>query len=385
VDHREVLLAALFTAVSLPAALLPVIATTDGRVGLASMAIAGFDVLRATAMVSAAVAYRRVDAVLAAACAVMMVQLLSLGAYLSMRGGTTPASETEEGSAVVRRQLGYAASYQGAIVANLVREQAHAYYLAAHVSPVAYAIYAVGLLQVPFLGAAAHSLNDVLIVRGSEMHGRGEVNELVALWHRSALALASVAFPVFATLWIFAPELFRVLFGATYDASVPVFRLSLLLQPLTVPLLHTMLRATGRTGAAARAEIVSLVVAVGSLPFLVHRMGLVGAVTSLVVASLAFQLTGSRVLLSELRRTPATLLPWRTLALLLGASLGSAVASRLLVAALPPVARLALGVPASFALCLCIAWVTGLLPPEGRARVRALAARLSARLGQARA
>lgn len=384
-DQREVLLAAAFTAVSVPAALLPVLATTDGRVGLASLAIAGFDTVRATMMVCAALVYRRVDAVLAAAAAVMTLQLLSLGAYLSIRRASGDVREPAETSSVVRRQLGYAASYQGAIVANLVREQAHAYYVAASVSPGAYAIYAVGLLQVPFLGAAASSLNDVLIVHGSEMHGRGEIEPLVALWHRSSLALAALAFPVFATLWIFAPELFRVLFGATYAASVPIFRLSLLLQPLAVPLLHTMLRATNRTGAAARAEVVSLVVAIGSLPLLVHRFGPLGAVTSLVLASLVFQLTGLRVLLSELRRTPATLLPWRRLATLLSAALASALAARLLVTPLPPFARLALGVPASFAACLWIAWRSGLVPESGRTRVRAGVARLSARWRHVRA
>ncbi|HEV7992041.1 MAG TPA: lipopolysaccharide biosynthesis protein [Gemmatimonadaceae bacterium] len=384
-DHREVLLAALFTAVSIPAALLPVLATTDGRVGLASLAIAGFDVLRATAMVSAALVFRRVDAVLAAAAAVMTLQLLALGTYLVAQRKPAGPKEVKGTHSVVRRQLGYAASYQGAIVANLVREQAHAYYVAANVSTSAYAIYAVGLLQVPFLGAAAHSLNDVLIVHGSEMHGRGEIDPLVSLWHRSAIALASVAFPVFVTLWLFAPDLFRVLFGATYGASVPVFRLSLLLQPLSVPLLHTMLRATGRTGAAARAEIVSLVVAVGSLPLLVHRVGPLGAVTSLVLASVAFQLTGSRVLLHELRRTPATLLPWRSLASLLSAAVASAVGARVLATPLPPVARLALGIPTSFAAYLCIAWRMGLVDAEDRARLQARIARLSARWSDAHA
>lgn len=378
-DQREIALAALFTALSLPAGLLPVLATTDGRVGLASIAIAGFDVLRATAMVGAALAYRRLDAVLVAASSIMMLQALSLGGYLFSGRRAVVVHDAEPTPSIVRRQLRYAASYQGAIVANLVREQAHAYYVAANVTASGYAVYAVGLLQVPFVGAVASSLNDVLIVHGSEMHARGDDGALVALWHRSALALASIAFPVFTTLWVFAPELFQILFGATYAASVPVFRLSLLLLPMSVPLLHTMLRATGRTGAAARAEVVSLVVAIGSLPFLVHRMGPLGAVTSLVLASLAFQFVGSRVLLSELRQTAAGILPWRGLASLFGAALVGAILARVLMEPFPSVARLALGAPTSFAACVAIAWTTGLLPAEVRDRVRAGARRFTGR------
>ena len=374
-DHREVLLAALYTAVSLPAALLPVIATTDGRVGLASAAIAGFDVLRALAMLGAALIYRRVDAVLAGAAGVAVLQLLALGGYVLRQPGERRPRKTEDMPSVGRAQLSYAVSYQGAIVANLVREQAHAYYVAGVVAPSAYAIYAVGLLQVPFVGAAAQSLNDVLIVHGSEMHARGDTPALVALWHRAVLALALFAVPAFATLWVFAPELFRVLFGPAYVASVPVFRLSLLLLPMSVPLLHTMLRATGRTGVAARAELLTLFVALGTLPLLVSRFGTIGAVISLVVASLVFQVSGSSALARELHRRPTDFLPWGAL-LRLGLFAGaSAVTARALTGFLPPIGRLAIGAPIAIAACLTVAWYRGLVAEGDRARVLATALR----------
>jgi O-antigen/teichoic acid export membrane protein len=371
-DHREVLFAAVYVGVSLPASLLPVLATTDGRVWLATGAIAGFDVMRALAMLAVALRYHRVDLVLAAAAVVAVLQDLALAVYVIRQRARSEHARKASDASLAREQTAYALSYQGAIVANLVREQAHAYYVAGVVAPGAYAIYAVGLLQVPFVGAIAQSLNDVLIVHGSAMHARRETDALVMLWHRAAMGLALLVLPVFATLWVFAPELFRVLFGRMYVASVPVFRVSLLLLPMSVPLLHTMLRATGRTVAAARAELLTLVVALGTLPILVGRFGTLGAVSSLVAASLVFQLSGASVLARELERSPATLLPWRALTLLVGMSAFSALAARALVDALPPVWRLLIGAPIALAGCFGGLWHTGLVPAEAQARARAL-------------
>jgi O-antigen/teichoic acid export membrane protein len=374
-EHREVLLAAIYTGVSLPASLLPVLATTDGRMWLATGAIAGFDVMRALAMVGVALRYHRVDLVLAAAAVVATLQVIALALYVTRQPSEPELARKATDASLARAQTTYAFSYQGAIVANLIREQAHAYYVAGVVAPGAYAIYAVGLLQVPFVGALAQSLNDVLIVHGSAMHARRETEALVMLWHRAALGLALLVLPALAILWVFAPELFRVLFGPIYLASVPVFRVSLLLLPMTVPLLHTMLRATGRTVAAARAELLTLVVALGTLPILVGRFGTLGAVSSLVAASLVFQLSGASVLARELERGVATLLPWRALTLLVVVSASSALGARALVGALPPAGRLLLGAPIALAGCIAGSWRAGLVPPEAKARARSLVVR----------
>lgn len=374
-DPHELRYLAIYVAVWLPASLLPVLATIDGRVKLATATIAGFDVLRAFAMVSAALLYRRVDLVLAAAAAVAVLQGIVLAGYVARQRGQPAPVPVANSSSVARDQAAYALSYQGAIVANLVREQAHAYYVAAIVAPASYAIYAVGLLQVPFLGAVTQSLNDVLIVHGSAMHARRETGALVALWHRAVLGLAMLALPAFATLWVFAPELFRRMFGPLYVASVPVFRLSLLLLPMSIPLLHTMLRTTGRTSAAARAEVLTLVVALGTLPFLVHWLGTSGAVLSLVAASVVFQLSGAAVLAQELALGPAAFLPWRSLAMLASISAASALTARLLVGTLPPGARLLLGAPLAVAGFATLAWRAGLVPEEARTRAKAIGTR----------
>lgn len=375
-DQREVLFAAMFTAVLLPAALLSVIATTDGRVKLASLAIAGFDALRALTMLGAAFVYQQLDAVLLSAAAVTALQFVVLAVYVLRRPGPVHAPLPTTGApSVGRAQMLYALSYQGAIVANLVREQAQSYYVAGVVPLSEYAVYAMGLLQIPFIGAVAQSLNDVLIVHGSAMHGRGDTNALLALWHRSVLVLALFAIPTFATFWVFAPELFLVLFGPVYAASVPVFRVSLFLLPMSVPLLHTMLRATGRTATAARAELLSLVVALGMLPVLVSQFGTLGAVVSLIAASVIFQLSGSSALCEELRRPPSTLLPWGALLLLLSEAAVSALVARALVASFAPATRLIVGIPLALAGCVTVAWFAGLIPEEDCVRVRMMVAR----------
>jgi O-antigen/teichoic acid export membrane protein len=353
---RAIVYVAAFTAVSVPVSLFPVAATADGRVGTASLAIAGFDMLRAAAMVVAALLVGRSDAVVAAAAVIALLQAAVYVAYLARR---VPDDADARGPAfpvVARAQLAYALTYYGATVASVLRDQAHSYYVAASVAPDRFAIYAVGLAPVPLVSAIAQSLTDILIVRGSALHRERAFDALLEVWHRSLLNLAIIVVPIVAAVEVFAPELFGTLFGAPYLASVPVFRVWILLLLFQIPLLHGILRTLSLTRSATSAEVASLIVGLVTLPLFVRLWGPLGAVLSLAAGAIAFQVLGMRAVRSSFAAAAAYAFPWPALLRLSLVATTVALAVRLGVGGLPTVLRLMLGLPialaGSFALAL---------------------------------
>lgn len=114
-------------------------------------------------------------------------------------------------------------------------------------SPVAYAIYSVGALEVPldtiFQGSVANVLRATLPVLIRE----GRLDEVVRLWRDSVRKLALIMIPSFVFLMVFADRLITTLFTKHYEASVRVFHIYLLVLPLDMLILNAVPQVFGRT------------------------------------------------------------------------------------------------------------------------------------------
>jgi O-antigen/teichoic acid export membrane protein len=333
--------------------------------------------LQSAALVVAAWWSRDLSVLLAAACGVMVVEVGALVAYLvwRARSGDTPRT------GLLREQLAYALPFAAAAFVGLSRDKLHAFYVGTTMTAAQFAVYAIGLLQIPAIDLLTQTVGEVVVLENTEHVAAGRVLQARATWHRAAVALAVILLPAFAVAEVFAPEVVTVLFGRDYAGAVPVLRTNLLLLPLAIFLTSPLLRATADLRLMLGADLASLAVAIATLVPLVRAFGPAGAVGSLVAGFATFSLIGSRRNAARLGLGLATFLPWRHLATLLVVAGVCAGIGRLLVQPVPPFWRLGLGPATSLALYAAVLWWTGLLPAADRMWVRELLRRVGAGRG----
>jgi len=360
---------AVFVALSVPASLLPVAAMVDRRARLVALVLTAFACLNAAAVIVTTWWARNLAALLAAVCGVMALEAGALLAYLVWRarsGGTTPRA------GLVRAQLAYALPFAAAALVGLLRDRLHAFYVGSATTAAEFAVYAVGLLQIPAIDLLTQTVGEVVVLENTGHFAAGRSLEARETYHRAAVALAAILFPVFAIAQAFAPEVITCLFGASYAGAVPVFRINLLLMPLAILLASPLLRSTADLRLMLGADVGSLAVAMVTLLPLVRAFGPAGAVGSLVAGSATFALLSSRRNAARLGVRLARFLPWGQVAGFLGVAGGCAGLAWVLVHWTPPLWRLGLGPAIAIGLYAVFVLRTGLLPAADRAWVRGL-------------
>ena len=360
---------AAFTALSVPASLLPVAAMVDRRSWLVALLLSGFGCVQAVALILAAWWTRDLAVLLAAACGVMALEAGALVVYLVWRARSDVAPPR---AGLLRAQLAYALPFAAAALVGLTRDRLHAFYVGSSMTAAQFAVYAVGLLQIPAIDLLTQTVGEVVVLENAEHLAAGRVADARATWQRAGIALAVLLLPVFTVAEVFATEVITVLFGQDYGGAVPVFRINLLLLPLAILLASPLLRASADLRLMLGADLASLAVAMATLLPLVHAFGPAGAVGSLVAGLATFSLVGSRRNAARLGLRLTTFLPWRHLATLLAVAALCAGLGWLLVRPIPPLWRLGLGPATAIALYATVLWRTGLLPAADRLWVRQL-------------
>jgi len=354
---------AFLVALSLPVSLLYVAPVVDRRSRLAALVLAGFEILRSAALVVIVMVTRSLVALLVTGCVVMALQCAALVTYLVWRR-RTQAPQKDAG--LLRAQLRYALPFAAAAFVGLCRDKLHAYYVGGTVTPAEFAVYAVGLMQVPLIDYLTQTLGDVVVLENSAHFAAGRVDEMRRVWYRAAYGLALVALPLFAFAELFACDIIVVLFGASYASAAPIFRVYATTLPLSLLFASPLLRATGDLRAMLSADLASLLVSAGALVLLVGRFGPIGAVGSLVAGYATFVLWASRLNAARLELPVGRFLPWAALTRVLLVSVGTALIAWFAFANTAAAVRLLLGGALGLGLYAATAWRAGLVPAEER-------------------
>ncbi len=262
-------------------------------------------------------------------------------AFAALRFGTTLlyvrrefGAELRPDAALLRQQLAYAVPFAMAVLVEIIQANYHYYAVSWRFDAVAFAIYSVGCLQIPLVDFVAGPAANVMMVRMSEeMHER-RGDPVRGLWHDTTRKLALIFFPVFVLLLVSSREVIVFLFTENYLASVPVFMIWAFTVPFSVLQTDSVLRVFAQTRYLLVLYTVRLALTVGLLNAFVGAFYLQGAVlTTLVAVVVAKALALARIKrLMQVRF--AQILPWRSLAAILGAALISGLPALLVRAEL---------------------------------------------------
>lgn len=362
-----------YLALMLVSAPLEIVLVSRGRHTAASVAYAISDIGRALSMLLPALVWRRLDALFAGA--ILFAAVRAAWAVIACRREF--GAELRADPPYLGLQLRYALPLQLAAALEIAQANFHSYVVAGRFDPATFAVYSIGCLQIPLVDLVASSACNVMMVRMRQRMAPDEPAAIMPIWRDTARKLALLLVPLLCLLGLAAHDLITVLFTDVYAASVPVFRIWLLVLLLAAVPVHGPLRVLDDTRVLALQTFAKLlIVAVFTIPFLAI-FGLPGA----VLVALAAMLFGKSLLLVRLaKRTGSPLarvLPWRSyagIALAAAAAAAPAIAVREIAGS--SFDRLVLTAAAYLTAYAALAWKCGVLDRSDRQRLLGFARRV---------
>ena len=317
-------------------AALEIVLISRGQYFRASACYALSDLARAAAFLLPVLLFRQLEWLLKGAVVVAFLRVLFTFFYFrrEFRGSFTPDR------VLFKSQLAYALPFAAAVVIEIVQASLPQYAVSYLFNPATFAIFAVGCLQVPLVDFAASPTSDVMMVKMQERLAEGRKPAVVAIWHDTTWKLALLFFPLAVFSVVAARQIILVLFTVKYAASVPIFMAwstMILLSSLQV---DGVMRVFAQTRFLLALNLMRLAIIVGLLKSSLSGFGLLGPVLVIVLATLVFKAAALIRMKRLFAVSAAKLLPWGSLAALLGAATGAgaaawAVKSQMHVATVP--------------------------------------------------
>ncbi len=323
----------LYVLLATPAGLVMSVPVADRRPVAAGLTIVGIDMLRATFIIGVALLVGTLRSVVWAAIAIAIVQGTWLLLYLQFRRSGAPR-RANVGD--MRSQLRYSLPFALAVLFEIGLARFHEYFVAAHASSAEFAIYAVGILQIPLVAWLVQSVVEVMLVRSASAHEAGDRKELRRVWLMAVERLAVVLFPCWAAAELLGTDLIGILFGTSYLPAVPIFRAFLFLILLMIVVDHGVLRATGDTRYLLKASAAGFAVSVAAVFAFGSQTLFLGAVVGYLAGVFTARGLGLLKVGERLELHWLELLPWRLFGrLAIAVGLSAIVASPALTLAHP--------------------------------------------------
>jgi O-antigen/teichoic acid export membrane protein len=263
---------------------LEVLALANREARLATVFIIGSQLSKTLLMVGAVVAFTSVEAFLYAATLQAVLQTILLFIYLNRR---FPFFWRSFQWSEFRSQLQYALPFGFAAFLYTIQTDIHNYFVSYRFGPSEFAIYSQGCFQLPLIAILYESISSVVIPRMSQLQEEGKKREMLLISVSAMQKLALVYFPLFFFLIIVAEEFITTLFTQAYAASVPIFRVNLLLLPFFCVIVDPVGRAFAEVGKfLLKARAILFAGLLLALWFGIQRFDLTGIIAIVVSAVL---------------------------------------------------------------------------------------------------
>lgn len=356
---------------------LEIVAVANQEARLATLFIIAAQFTKGFLLLMAAAIFASVQSLIYAAIAQGILQSLILFFYLRSR---FPHFWSGFHWSVMRRQLSYAIPLGLAGVLYTVQIDLHNYFVANRFDAAAYAIYAIGCFQLPFVGILSESLASVMIPRVSFLQKQGQRREIIELTARVMRKLAAIYFPLYVFLLLIGREFITLLFTDRYLASLPIFLINLTLLPVSILMLDPIMRAYAEQRYfLLKLRIVLIAILILSLWFATRYLGLIGIISVVVSVTLIERLvTTLRMarIVGVSRRDIILVKDVGKIGLAAIAAGGIAMVTKLYLSAAKPLLIIVETAVIFFAVYLTILLLSHILTQEERQLIRRQTARL---------
>lgn len=284
-------------------AYLETVAVANQELRLATIFIVVGQLSRTVLLFGAAIIFDSVQALLFAAIIHGMVQSGILIWYVASR---FPGLWRKFDWSLTSRQIAYALPFGLAGLLYTIQTDLHNYFVSNRFSAATFAVYSIGVAQLPLIGILRESVSSVMLPRISYLQEQRQEREIIALLANATRKLAVVLLPVYVFLMVTGREFLTFMFTSAYADSWPIFAINLTLLPLSLLDVDAVTRAyENHRFFLVRLQVVLSIVNVFALWFCISRFGMVGAISVVVgmnlILRLALALRFSRVLGANLR------------------------------------------------------------------------------------
>jgi O-antigen/teichoic acid export membrane protein len=305
----ELPLLALFLTLTLISAAFEIVIVSRNEPAKAAIVYALSDIGRTASFVIPAIAFKSVHAVLIGGVVFAALRVVAmLGYFWSVFGRSIRFD-----GALWRQQWAYALPFAVAVGIDVIQANAHQWVVATRFDAAAFAIYAVGCLQIPLVDLICTSTANVMMVKLAEVTVRSD-GAALRIWHDTTVKLASLMFPLAALLFLTARAVIVILFTKTYLAAVPILRVWCLMVVPYAFAVDGVLRAHARTRFLLVMNVVRLVFIVGLVGWLISGFGIVGAVLATLAGTVVVKMMAIVQIAGVMRVGLSEVLPWRRLA-----------------------------------------------------------------------
>jgi O-antigen/teichoic acid export membrane protein len=151
------------------------------------------------------------------------------------------------------------------------------------ITPTEFAIFFNGSIEIPVFGILISVIGSIMLVEiATKISNK---NEVVKIFRESFLLLACIVFPLFWFLLFYRNELFYVAFGNKYDASIPIFLITLLIIPLRINHYGAILQCYNKSNTILKGSILDILIALALMPILYFFFGVIGVALSIVIST----------------------------------------------------------------------------------------------------
>lgn len=282
------------------------IMVSAGHASIASLTIVSFELLRAFVLITIGLTAPSLSAIILGVLAVTGARILWVGVYLRRQGYRF----RWEGGILLPGQFRFAIPFGIAVIFSTVSVNAHQYLVAALRSPSAFALYAVGCFQIPFVAIFFHSLSDITLVRVTQLQKDGRLQEILRILHQTTMKLALVFFPLTMGMMVVGRDFIVTFFSERYADSVPIFLIYLFTVCLTAMGLDFVPRAFNETTFILRLFIGRLLITVPVVWAMLNFFGLRGAIIGEVLCMSVQKVIVVRKVMRLLRVPVSRIYPW---------------------------------------------------------------------------
>jgi len=228
----------------------------------------------------AAFAFHSVRATIYAAAIQGLLQILFMYIYIRRRFGTLHGAFDW---ALFKTQIGNALPYGLGSFTQTAQSDMHNFVVSRFFPPAGFAVYSVGLFQLPLLGLLTTSFGNALIPEVSQLVAEGNQRAIIPIWLNAVRKLALVIVPACALMFVLRYEIITLLFTRAYSEAAPLFGIYLFSSLLPMTLTGSPLRAHEEFKFFRfKLHLALLPLTFGAIYLGIQAAGLIGAVVALV-------------------------------------------------------------------------------------------------------
>lgn len=190
-------------------------------------------------------------------------------------------------SDLVANQLKYSVPTGIAEISGVVSKVIDKNMISSYFTPEKYALYVNGAIEVPFISVISGSVNSVLLPDFSKRYDCDNHNSCLSIirtWNNAMIVTSSILVPIMFGLILYAKGFIRIVFTSSYDGSVPIFMIFLLVVPLRSINYGSLLMASGHQRKIMINAVVTVVICFALNMILIPMWGCIGAAIATVTS-----------------------------------------------------------------------------------------------------